>query len=68
MLDRVLRIDEVSELVGLSRTTIYRLMLSGDFPKNFKLGERSSGWLLSQINQWLQERVETSHRNGGESK
>lgn len=67
MLDRVLRIDEVSESVGLSRTTIYRLMLRGEFPKNFKLGERSSGWLLSQIDQWLQERVETSHRNEEEA-
>lgn len=60
MSDRVLRIDEVSQSIGLSRTTIYRLMLMGEFPKNFKLGERSSGWLKSEVDLWLQERIDAS--------
>ena len=41
-------------------STIYRLISQGDFPRQIKLSERSSGWLQSEVDQWLQERIEAS--------
>lgn len=51
--DRIIRIPEVLERVGLSRTTIYQKIKEGSFPKQLKLG-RTSGWLESEIDAWIQ--------------
>ncbi|MFA7398979.1 MAG: AlpA family phage regulatory protein [Sideroxydans sp.] len=53
---RILRIDEVSERIGLSRATIYRLMDLGMFPKNFRIGLKAVGWLQSEVERWITER------------
>ena len=47
-------------ITALSGSTIYRLISQGDFPKQIKLSERSSGWLQSEVEQWLQERIDAS--------
>jgi len=52
-LDRVLRIRQVCEITGLSRATLYRRMLLGEFPERIPLGERSVGWLESEVRAWL---------------
>ena len=60
-MDRILRIPEVVEITGLSRTTIWRRVKSGDFPVPVRLGSlatRSVGWRESQINDWLDSRPE----------
>ena len=38
MTDPMLHIEEVMEMTGLSRATIYRKMRKGQFPKPLKLG------------------------------
>lgn len=52
---KILKIDEVTAITSLSRTTIWRLELNGDFPKRIKLSERAMGWLESDIYEWVQE-------------
>ena len=52
----VYRIHRVSSIVGLGRSTIYRLMAEGKFPKPLKLSERSVGWSSASVFQWLAER------------
>ena len=42
---------------ALSSPTIYRLIKKGEFPKQIKLSERSSGWLLSEVNKWLDDKA-----------
>jgi len=66
MSQQVLKLTEVKLITGLSGSTIYRLISQGDFPKQIKLSERSSGWLQSEVDQWLNERIAAS-RNGGEA-
>ena len=61
---RVIKITKVKELTSLSSATIYRLVKNGKFPKQLKLAERSSGWLLEEINDWLESK--STHRNGGQ--
>ena len=54
--DRIVRIDEVCALTGLSRTTIWRRINAGTFPPSFPLGPkgtRAVGWLLSDIQTWI---------------
>lgn len=51
--DRMLHIDEVVELTGLSRSTIYKKMAKGEFPKPLKLGERAVRWRQSEVEAWL---------------
>jgi prophage regulatory protein len=63
MAQQILKISEVSEQYKLSISTIYRLSAKGEFPKIFKLGERSSGVLKAEVDQWLQERIEVSRNN-----
>ena len=55
----ILRLPEVLKLVGLSRTTLWRRIKSGDFPAAILLGppgSRAKGWLLEEILDWLSKR------------
>lgn len=63
MQQQVLKLIEVKVITGLSGSTIYRLISQDDFPKQIKLSERSSGWLSSEISQWIEDRIVAS-RNG----
>lgn len=54
--DRILRAHEVQQIVGLSRSTIWRLEGKGDFPARVPLGTGSIGWLKSDIETWIKSR------------
>lgn len=55
--DEVLRLPSVIQKIGLSRSTIYASILEGNFPKPIRLGPRAVGWLKSEIDVWLNERI-----------
>ena len=55
-MERIIRIKELLDVVGLSRSTIYRSMKKKLFPKPVKLTEGSIGWKESQINKWMKGR------------
>ena len=55
---RVLKVKEVAEEVGVSVPQVYKLVSLGRFPKPIKLGERGSGWLRTEVDAWLQSRVD----------
>ena len=50
---KIVRIEEVCELVGLARSTIYAKVSARDFPAPIRLGSRSVGWRLADIDKWL---------------
>lgn len=58
--DRYIRIKELATMLGISRSTIYRLVQENKFPKQIKLTERTSVWRLSIINQWVKDREEST--------
>ena len=60
---RILRLPEVMARTGLSRTTIYRWRLAGRFPQPVRLGTRNVGWIESELEAWLRERM--AERRGG---
>lgn len=52
---RIVRLKEVIDRTGLSRSSIYRLAEHG-FPRPVKIGLAAVGWLESDINLWIAER------------
>ncbi len=67
--DPFLRLPDVASTTGLGKTTIYKKVREGTFPSPINLGDRATGWLLSEINQWKRERIIASRSagNGGAS-
>jgi Predicted transcriptional regulator len=51
--ERLLRIGEVENLVGLKKTKLYGLITEGRFPAAIHLGTRSVRWKLSDIQSWI---------------
>ena len=51
--DRIIRLHTVLDRTGLSRSTLYRKMNEGTFPRQVKLGEHSAGWHESAISRWV---------------
>ena len=64
-LNKVIKLSEVKQITTLSTASIYRQIKDNSFPKQIKLGERSSAWFYEEIIQWLEDkRIERD----GESK
>lgn len=55
---RIIRLQEVMEMTGLARSTVYKYIETGFFPRPVPLGGRSVGWLESEILEWILARVE----------
>lgn len=53
MTQKLLRMNEVTKTVGLSRSTIYALCSKGQFPKQVQITERTVGWLDTEIDEWV---------------
>ena len=51
--DRLLRLPQVIERVGLKRTAIYQRMREGRFPRSRSLGTRCTVWVESEVDQWV---------------
>ena len=55
-IDRIIGERECSQITNLSRTTRWRLMRKGQFPKKLTLSPNRTGWKLSSILDWLAQR------------
>jgi prophage regulatory protein len=60
MAHTILRLPEVLIRVGLSRSSIYLAISRENFPKSVHLGARAVGWLESDIERWIDERLTKS--------
>ena len=63
--NKVIKLKEVKKLTTLSTASIYRQIKDKSFPKQIKLGERSSAWFYEEIMQWLEDK---RFERDGESK
>ncbi len=54
--NRALRLRQVADRTGLSKTHIYRLIQRGQFPTPARLSERVVAWDEAAVNAWLSER------------
>ena len=51
--DRIIRLPTVLDRTGLSRSTLYRKIEAGRFPKQVAISIHGAGWYESQINRWI---------------
>jgi len=51
--DRILRLNAVLDRTGLSRSTLYRKVQTGTFPRQVRIATRCTGWRESAINDWM---------------
>ena len=58
MILRIIRINELCSILSLSRVSIWRLERDGVLPKRKKITDSGSvsGWLESDIKEWLESR------------
>ncbi|HYC42360.1 MAG TPA: AlpA family transcriptional regulator [Noviherbaspirillum sp.] len=56
----IIRLPQVKERTGLSRTTLYSLIKEGKFARPISIGARAVGWLSSDIDAWIEARVKAS--------
>ena len=56
MCTQILKLADVITQTTLSSSTIYRLVQAGEFPKPIKLAAHASGWLESDIENWIEAR------------
>jgi prophage regulatory protein len=54
--NKLLRFKEVKQLIGLSRSSIWRLEKSGNFPRRRRLSSLAVGWLSSEVESWIDSR------------
>ena len=54
---RFLRIADVIDRVGLSRTTIWRLEATGEFPKSVVISEGRRAWIESEVQEWIELKI-----------
>ncbi|MGB5134053.1 MAG: AlpA family transcriptional regulator [Prochlorococcaceae cyanobacterium] len=55
---RLLRLPEVKQKVGLSRTAIYRLIAEGQFPRQVCIGPRTVAWCQDDLEAWIEQRIQ----------
>ena len=65
---RLIRLPEVLSRTGYGRTSIFRKMEDGSFPKSIKLGgppldpsafdSRAVAWIEDDVDQWIESRIE----------
>jgi prophage regulatory protein len=54
---RILRLPDVIGKTGLQRDSIYRLGHEGSFPKPVKISDRATGWIESEVDAFIAERM-----------
>ena len=56
----IIRLPQVKQRTGLSRSTIYALIKDGKFKTPISLGARAVGWLDSDVDEFIAARVKAS--------
>lgn len=54
---RIIRLKDVIESTGIARSTIYKLVGEGEFPKPVPLVGRTVGWVESEVQEWIRGRI-----------
>ena len=58
---RLIRLPEVMSRVGLGRSTIYRWMSEGKFPKPVQLGGHAVAWVEEEVEVWISAQLCAKH-------
>ena len=53
--ERILSVNEVQHMTRLSRTTLWRLERSGEFPARVHLSSSRIGWRYTDVHNWMKK-------------
>jgi prophage regulatory protein len=54
---KLIKLKQVMECTGLARSTVYKFMAEGQFPKPVKLGVRMVAWVETEVHAWVHEKI-----------
>ena len=60
MKENLMRLPEVMKRTGFGRSQIYRLVNQKEFPNQIRLGSSAVAWLESEIETWIEKKIEAS--------
>lgn len=63
--ERIIRLKTVLTRTGLSRTTLYRKMGEGTFPRQLKISIHGAGWHESAIDRWIANPIAWREHSAG---
>ena len=61
---RLLRLPEVIQKTGLSRSAVYRQEEAGTFPRRVSIGDNSRAWLEAEVDEWIIDRLAARDSQG----
>ena len=64
MIKRLLRLSDVIEQTGLSRSSIYAKIAEGTFPRTVPIGDRAVAWVEEEVQAWILEQIDKRHPVG----
>ena len=59
MAHTILKLPAVKARTALSRSTLYKFISRGSFPKPLRLGPRAVGWLEAEVDEWIAARAKS---------
>jgi prophage regulatory protein len=57
MNQQLLRLHQVRDMVGLSRSEIYRRVALGEFPQPVSIGARAVAWVSAEVQAWVKQQI-----------
>lgn len=60
---RLLNERQVAELVGVSKSTLRRMVSANEFPKPIRIGKRAIRWRRSEVLEWIDSRPRATEEN-----
>jgi prophage regulatory protein len=51
--NRILRLRTVLDRTGLSRSTLYRKIADGSFPRQLRISIHGAGWSEAEVERWV---------------
>ena len=61
---RFIRASEIAARLGVSRSTIYGWVEAGRFPPPIRLGPGAVGWIRSEFDAWIRNRISETRGDG----
>lgn len=58
----IIRLPAVISQTGLCRSAIYQSIKVGAFPKPIPLGLRAVGWIKSEVDDWVTDRIKAARQ------
>jgi prophage regulatory protein len=54
---RLIRLNEVVHCSGLAKSTVYKYVAAGTFPKPVPLGGRAVAWVQAEVEEWIESKI-----------